>query len=102
MLYPESLPRYPHIIMVHHVITLALLSHPLRFPQDAHFTCLARPPTALLLPRPALAAVPRALEPPQPPPFPFHLHPPAHLRTLAPSGWHGGAVHVLPGGPPAV
>lgn len=40
MLYPESLPRYPHVIMVHHVITLALLSHPLRFPKDAHFTCL--------------------------------------------------------------
>ena len=43
LLYPDVLPRYPGVIMVHHIITLALLSHPLRFPQDAHFTCLARP-----------------------------------------------------------
>ena len=42
LLYPDALPRYPGIIMVHHVITLALLSHPLRFPKDAHFTCLVR------------------------------------------------------------
>lgn len=42
LLYPDSLPRYPHIILVHHVITLALLSHPLRFPEDSRFTCLVR------------------------------------------------------------
>ena len=46
LLYPEALPRYPHVIIVHHVITLALLSHPLRFRQDARFTCLARPAPA--------------------------------------------------------
>lgn len=40
LIVPESLPRFPLIITVHHVITLALLSHPLRYPVDAHFTCL--------------------------------------------------------------
>jgi len=40
LIVPESLPRFPLIITVHHLITLALLSHPLRYPQDAHFTCL--------------------------------------------------------------
>ena len=40
LVVPESLPRYPGIITVHHLITLALLSHPLRHPQDARFTCL--------------------------------------------------------------
>ena len=39
-IWPESLPRFPLVIKVHHVITLALLSHPLRYPSDAHFTCL--------------------------------------------------------------
>jgi hypothetical protein len=39
-IWPESLPRFPLVIKVHHLITLALLSHPLRFPADAHFTCL--------------------------------------------------------------
>jgi hypothetical protein len=38
--WPESLPRFPLVIKVHHLITLALLSHPLRYPQDARFTCL--------------------------------------------------------------
>ncbi len=40
LIVPESLPRFPLIITVHHLITLALLSHPLRYPVDAHFTCL--------------------------------------------------------------
>ena len=40
IVWPESLPRFPLVIKVHHLITLALLSHPLRFPKDAHFTCL--------------------------------------------------------------
>jgi hypothetical protein len=40
IIWPESLPRFPLVIKVHHLITLALLSHPLRFPADAHFTCL--------------------------------------------------------------
>ena len=39
-IWPESLPRFPLVIKVHHLITLALLSHPLRYPADAHFTCL--------------------------------------------------------------
>ena len=40
LVVPESLPRFPAIITVHHLITLALLSHPLRYPVDARFTCL--------------------------------------------------------------
>jgi len=40
LLVPESVPRYPGIITVHHVMTLALLLHPLRHPEDARFTCL--------------------------------------------------------------
>lgn len=40
LIVPESLPRFPLIITVHHLITLALLSHPLRYPHDARFTCL--------------------------------------------------------------
>jgi hypothetical protein len=40
LIVPESLPRHPQIITVHHLVTLALLSHPLLVPQDARFTCL--------------------------------------------------------------
>lgn len=38
-LLPECLPRFPGVVAVHHVVTLALLSYVLRHPADAHFTC---------------------------------------------------------------
>lgn len=39
-LQPTCLPSLPNVIMAHHVVTLVLLSFPLRFPEFGVYTCL--------------------------------------------------------------
>lgn len=34
---PQAVPQ-PSIVLAHHALVLALLSHPLRWPANAHFT----------------------------------------------------------------
>mmetsp|Transcript_23472 Transcript_23472/g.79915 ORF Transcript_23472/g.79915 Transcript_23472/m.79915 type:complete len:199 (+) Transcript_23472:155-751(+) len=51
---PGCVPRAPGLICLHHVVTLALLAHPLRYPEHAFFTCwdgMVELNTALLLAR---------------------------------------------------
>jgi hypothetical protein len=40
---PDAVPSLPKVVLVHHVITLLLLTFPLRFPAFGVFTCLVSP-----------------------------------------------------------